>query len=414
MCLPGSALADETGGDGALDLFSSETLTLTGDVRLVGVNGEASWVDDGFGKLRFGADSTATRVKPVFGEASLVWQPRFSWSLSGTVVALAQGEGRTEAGLSEAYLTFKPLSDGRVRFSARAGLMWPPVSLEHGGGDWAVTETITPSAINSWIGEEVKVLGLEAGARTQLGEHSLSATAAIFDWNDTSATLLTFRGWALHDRKAMAFRKQPLPQLNSFIQYAQPRFTHPVLDLDPGAFHRPGYYAKLAWDLPIPVHIEAIHYDNNGDPLAINADLEWGWRTRFDNIGLFAELNDKWQLRAQAMSGRTLMCYQKGVVEWVDTRFRSAYAMVTHKFDKGSVSARVDAFGTRNYGEVVTSEDNEDGWAATVAARRSLGEHATAMVEYLHVESRRMARSRVGLAADQTQDQLQLAMRLHW
>ena len=34
-----------------LDLFSADTLSLTGDLRLVGVNGEESWVDGGFGKL---------------------------------------------------------------------------------------------------------------------------------------------------------------------------------------------------------------------------------------------------------------------------------------------------------------------------------------------------------------------------
>ena len=38
-------------------LFSPETLTLSGDLRLVGVDGERSWVDDGFGKLRYDGKS---------------------------------------------------------------------------------------------------------------------------------------------------------------------------------------------------------------------------------------------------------------------------------------------------------------------------------------------------------------------
>ncbi len=39
-----------------LDLFSADTFELSGDVRLVAVDGERSWVDGGFGKLRSGSD----------------------------------------------------------------------------------------------------------------------------------------------------------------------------------------------------------------------------------------------------------------------------------------------------------------------------------------------------------------------
>ena len=75
---------------------------------------------------------------------------------------------------------------------------------------------LVSTAIGSWMGEEVKVLGLEATAKGDLGEHELAATIAGFDYNDTAGALLTFRGWALHDRKTLAFRKQPLPPLNDF------------------------------------------------------------------------------------------------------------------------------------------------------------------------------------------------------
>ena len=47
-------------------------------------------------------------------------------------------------------------------------------------------DTITPSAINSWIGEEVRPLAAEVTASTTAGEHQLSATAGIFAANDTA------------------------------------------------------------------------------------------------------------------------------------------------------------------------------------------------------------------------------------
>jgi hypothetical protein len=355
----------------------------------------------------------------------VVWQPRLGWSLSGTVVALVQGRGgdddgfgsggdKLDAGLSEAYLSFKPLGGGSVKISARAGLMWPPVSLEHSGPEWAVTDTITPSAIGSWIGEEVKVVGFEFTGKARLGGHELAATIAGFDFNDTAGALLTFRGWALHDEKALAFRKQPLPPLNEFMEYVQPRYSHPLLDLEPGAFKRPGFYGKLAWTAPIPLHVEVLHYDNNGDPLAVNADLEWGWRTQFNSLGLIADLGGGRELRAQGLSGRTRMGDAIGGKDWIDMRFRAAYGMLTQRLPRGSVSARVDVFGTRNHGSAVDIADDEDGWAVTLAAKREVGKIFTALVEYLHVESDRDARSRAALAPDQAQNQVQMVMRAHW
>jgi len=198
------------------------------------------------------------------------------------------------------------------------------------------------------------------------------------------------------------------------MQYVNPRFTHPVKEMDDGLFSRPGYYAKLAIELPMGVHLDLTHYDNNGNPDAVNAALEWGWRTKFDNIGLFAEPAPNWQLRAQYMSGHTLMGDDINGVLWIDTSFRAGYAMVTRQFDKGSASARLDVFGTRNHGSAVLANDDEDGWALALAGRRTLASWLTAKVELLHVESTRGARLRSGLAPRQIQNQLQLAMKVRW
>lgn len=95
-------------------------------------------------------------------------------------------------------------------------------------------------------------------------------------------------------------------------------------------------------------------------------------------------------------------------------RFRAAYGMLTQRFARGSVSARLDLFSTRNHGSVVDIADDEDGWAVTIAAKRELGKMFTALVEYLHVESDRDARARTSLGANQAQNQVQMVMRAHW
>src|SRR4029450_3362408 len=75
------------------DLFGPKAIAVTGDVRIVAADGEKSWTDAGFGKGRFGgSDDEDWKLRPVATEAELIWQPRFSWSLSGTVVAAAQHE----------------------------------------------------------------------------------------------------------------------------------------------------------------------------------------------------------------------------------------------------------------------------------------------------------------------------------
>src|SRR3954466_9237104 len=89
-------------------LFTPDVLELNGDLRLVGVDGEPSWVDGGFGKLRSGSDGEF-RVRPQRSNVDLLGKPQFTWSLGAVVVGSLQGGQRTQAGLSQAYLTFKPM-----------------------------------------------------------------------------------------------------------------------------------------------------------------------------------------------------------------------------------------------------------------------------------------------------------------
>src|SRR6266576_3416310 len=116
------------------DLFSANTLEANGDIRLAAVDG-------GFGKLRSSGGGADFRVRPQLGNVNLIWQPQFTWSLSATIVGSLQGGARTEAGLSQAYLSFKPMRGNKLAVSARVGLMWPPVSLEHEGPDWHVRDS---------------------------------------------------------------------------------------------------------------------------------------------------------------------------------------------------------------------------------------------------------------------------------
>jgi hypothetical protein len=254
---------------------------------------------------------------------------------------------------------------------------------------------------------------VEATLGTDLGAHKLRATAAIMAANDTSGTLLTFRGWALHDRTTLAFHRQPLPPFDGEIAEYQAPFTHPLIDLHSGFAHRPGYYAKLAWQLPVPVRVELFRYDNRANPEVVNSSLEWGWSTQFDHVGIVADLGSGAQLKAQAIRGRTRMGYEEEGRRWVDDRFRSAFVMLVRPFGEFDIAARAEAFGTRNRGSLVDDEYDDRGWAAMLSAKRDWT-HVTGLVELIHVSSRREDRDEAGLSPRQDQTQLQAELRMRW
>jgi hypothetical protein len=403
LCLPAAAAA------GTPAWLAPDTVSGTIDLRLAGADGERSWTDGGFGKARFGGgDGGGFAPRPALAEAELVWRPPLGWDFTGTFAVATQHEQDYPVDLIEAFVTWKPVPRGATRLSGRAGLMWPSVSLEHDGPAWTVTDMITPSAINSWIGEEVKPLAVEGTVSRALGSQRVSATLAVFGFNDTAGTLLAFRGWAMHDLKAGAFGQQKLPPLNNFMLFAQAAATRPAIEID----GRPGIYGKLAWSPAAPVRIEAFYYANRGDPEALTPSLQWGWDTRFLDFGLRADLGSHTRLLAQALSGTTEMGIEEGEHYWVETRYRAAYLRATHETGPVALSGRFDLFDTRERGSEMERGESEHGWAVTGAGRLRLSDEAALLAEWLHVDSRRGTRLRAGEAAKQSQDVVQLALRL--
>ena len=181
------------------DVLARLGITGSIDARVVVADGEESWQNDGLGKLRFdGNDLGRAQARVAIADAHLIAQPNFG-DFRFHIDGRFQHSDRVSIGLNQAWIAWKPIPKGETKISARAGLFYPPISLEHDGPGWTTTRTLTPSAINSWIGEEVKVVGLEGKVSTPIGAHEITVAAGVFAANDTTGILLTFRGWALHD-----------------------------------------------------------------------------------------------------------------------------------------------------------------------------------------------------------------------
>jgi hypothetical protein len=389
---PAAAAPPAPAGAGGIDLFSRNTIHGQVDLRLAVANGHASFVNHGFGKTRFQGNSDGGYdAQAGLYEADLIWQPRFGNALSANISASWQRDkDHDSVDLMEAFLNYLPSwTVGPARLSGRVGLMWPEISLEHStGGAWTAVNTITPSAINSWVGEEVKVIGAEATVRASLGQQDFSATGGVFGWNDTSGTLLSFRGWALQDIKATATGYFPLPPRNRFLTLAQAGRTQNTSEID----HRPGWYARADWHPPYPFGVALFYYDNEGDPEAVTQDLQWGWRTRFWNLGFNADVAPGTKILAQGMTGSTIMGFPVRGQAWVHTDFQAAYVLAVHDFGKFAVTGRIESFQTREHGSEMASNNSEDGWAWTLAARVPINNYLTGFAEALNVESRRGAR----------------------
>jgi len=396
---PGGAWAQEA-------VFGRDTLHGMTEVRLAAADGERSWLDAGFGKAAIRGEGW--RVKPAFSQAVVEWKPRFSFAVSAVVSAQWQDDVHPRLDLNEAYLKLRAPPSRAGRLSARVGYFYPPVSLEHEGVGWTTTELLSASALNSWIGEEVKVGGVEASYQTRLGDHELTATGALFGWNDTSGTLVSFRGWALHGVRAGVRTEFELPPLTRFLRPRQADETYPSWEID----HRVGYYGRLEWRPPAPLTVDVFHYDNRGDRIGAR-DLQWAWETRFTTLSANWAPDQATRIKAQALDGRTWMGYPFPEV-WVDVGFRAAYLMGARDLGRGTLSARYDVFETRDLTRADLPAADESGWALTGGWRQPLTGWADLFLEAQRIQSKRPARALAGDAAKQTESILQSAVRLHF
>ena len=407
LCACGPAVA-------APDLISPQAFEGLIDLRAVGGDGQPSYLDGGFGRTRYGGtEAGGFKGQLSLADAALVWKPQFTWAL-GAIVDVEHQDGQQHPfDLVQAYLTFRPTLPGDTRFTARAGLFYPPISQEHSGPSWAVTNSITPSAINSWVGEEVKVVGGEGKISHRFGEHEISATVGLFGYDDTSGTLLTFRGWGLTDIKSTAFGSFRLPPVDSYMAGRQAPSTASTTELD----GRLGYYGRLDWNPPGRLAFNALYYDNRGDKISV-ASHQWAWATRFWNFGASYDVDDHTRILSQVMTGQTLMGYPDADdPEWINLGFTSAYVLATHSFGRSGITGRAEVFETsdRNFHPALDDPDDnrgEHGWALTAAYRYDLTPQARLMLEVLHVQSHRPGLEEQGLDPFQSQTLLQSSMRL--
>ena len=80
-------------------------------------------------------------------------------------VLRAEPQTRSVVDALETYLRYDDAGARLYRWSVKAGAFFPTISLENDDLGWTSPYTLTPSAINSWIGDELRTIGSEGTLR---------------------------------------------------------------------------------------------------------------------------------------------------------------------------------------------------------------------------------------------------------
>jgi hypothetical protein len=374
------------------------------DFRLIVPSNQESWQDGGLGKLRYGAedDKPQLRLAEAVGQAVVLITPE----LMGLAVARIEPEQRTFFDFLEAYLRYRPVSTNAWRWSVKAGAFFPPVSLENTEIGWTSPWTLTPSAINSWVGEELRTIGAEGILEWRSQARNLSFITSIYGWNDPAGILVADRGWALHDRVTGLIDRPRTPDVIAYAMHLpEPLYTYEVLEID----GRPGWYAAGSWEEVGLGKINLIYYNNEANPAAVRRQI--AWRTDFWNLGVSTNIGNV-TLLAQALTGETLIV--PNAFFFSDTTFQSAYLLAGWTIGQDwRAAARVDLFSTSEERPFPAGNMSEHGNAVTLALNYLPFDWLRVTAEAIRVESWRPQRSLDNFKPHAVENQLQLSARFY-
>jgi len=370
------------------------------DFRLVVPATERSWLDGGLGKFRFGSEQPSPNFR--FTEATLQVSLDLTDDIRLVAVPRLEPEQRSGIDLLEAYAVYRPNVDGWLG-ALKVGAFFPPFSLENTDVGWTSPYSLTPSAINSWIGDELRSIGAEAHVERATSVGIFSITAALICCNDPAGVLIADRGWTLDDRPTGLFEEVRMPDATLELFHAPfPDRTPLFLEIDSHV----GWYAGASWSKAGIGKAVLYRYDNEADPAA-HLDDYFAWRTRFWSAGWESHLGSL-SILAQGLTGDTSIAPVPGFV--ARTKYKSAYFLAAYDVDQVRLAARIEAFETRDMSSGGMLD--EDCHAFTAAATWNAKDWLRLTAEAIALNSRRKERLLEGVSADRNDTQIQFSVRL--
>jgi hypothetical protein len=369
------------------------------DARLVSSDGERSFTRGGLGTLRY--DSTQSGLRLGRARFALTEALGQLWSLHFDASAWGDAD-RNPVDLTEANLQFRPYPFAGYRLRLKAGVFHAPISLENRINGWESPYTLSYSAINSWLGTELRTIGVE-GQVDWLGTHTghgfdLAGTGGLFGWNDDAGVVLAKRGFDLTDRQTTLFGRVG-------TRSSAPLNSLQLFDEIDGHM---GYYAGVEGRYLDRVVIRALHYDNRADPSAFDRTIpDYAWNTRFNSVGVRAESGDGWTAIVQWLDGKTSIEPFGKFLRWP---FRAGFGMLSRQKGNHRLSFRYDSFTVDSETDDGGAAQHGHAWTAAYVFTPDL--HWRLTLEWLRVTSNAANRDlELGQPRGVTETQLQLAVR---
>jgi hypothetical protein len=369
------------------------------DMRLVAAGAPTSFSDGGPGILRYGDNRDGVQL----GRARLAVSQDLGDLLTLKIDASAWGQhDRNPVDLTEAYFQLHPYPFGDWRPRLKVGAFYAPISLENRAAGWESPYTLSSSAMDSWVAQELRTIGAEFKLEW-LGTHSghdfnVGAAVGVYGWNEGAGAALTQSGFTITDWQGSLFGRVGRPNgvagaINEYHEFD----------------HRVGTYVGLDVHYLDRITVEGLHYDNHANP-SVEDEVtgHYAWQTRFDTAGVRAENEDGWTAIVQWMAGETYVAPDEfGLLEW---SFVTRYALISKRTGAHTVSARYDDFKVD--AEQTFPEGAQVGHALTLAYRFEPNSHWRFTLEWVRARSFEGNRPALqGAAPFDTQSNVQLAIR---
>jgi hypothetical protein len=339
--------------------------------REIYVNAQRSWLQGGVGRFDVGADTVndTKLVNTYNAQLGFDWTPMSWFLVHADGVARKQQSGHVggkRVGLVQAYADV--FND---HFRLRAGEFWLPTSRENTDPLWTSKYTITYSALNSWMAQEVRPIGADLQWSPSF---YVTAGVTAFRGNDTMGTLLAGRGWTFGNYLATYNENLPTPE---------PALTRPFgEDLD----SKNGYAERIRISLPERAMLQVTHIDNRATLSPGPVKGEEPWATRFNIVGAEVGSTAPITLAAEWMRGSTAVGFPGGSFTM---NFDTAYLLGSYKYGHERFSGRIERFATSNASHPANDGAREHGHAVTVAWMHESNPRSRAGLEYCRVSGDR-------------------------
>lgn len=321
-------------------------------------------------------------------------------------------DGEKHLGLTQAQLLYKPIVNSKYKFRARAGFFYPRMSLENVEDGWLSPYTYTQSAINTWIGEELRTAGIEMSVvspgRARRSPWSWELIGATYKANDPLGTIISWRGFAMHDRQSLhndrlLFARYPTVVDQNLIFH--PDYVEPFHELDGNV----GFYLGAHLRYLNQSSFRYYFYDNLADPLEVNEQRLYAWRTKFHSFAFQHKFNQKTRIVSQLMTGSSAMGDN-----FVYINFDAWYVMLSHLQGQHRYSMRFDRFIVKEDDSIPADINSSDGYGLTMAWRYDINQNWQLGLEQ-HL-NKNTAQNRVTLNQQISDDQHQskLVVQFRW